>query len=92
MLTLTDTAAIEIRNLIAHPEIPDDAGVRIASTPEGALTLSLAGGPIEGDAVVENAGARVFVEPEAGELLEDKELDAGTGPDGNVQFSIGVQA
>jgi iron-sulfur cluster assembly protein len=91
VLTVTDTAATEIRNLIAHPEIPDDAGVRIASTPDGALTLSLAGGPAEGDAVVENAGARVFVEPEASELLEDKELDAGAGPDGNVQFSIGLQ-
>jgi iron-sulfur cluster assembly protein len=92
VLTMTDSAALEIRNLIAHPEIPDDAGVRIASTADGALTLSLAGGPNDGDAVVESEGARVFVEPEASELLDDKELDAGTDPEGNVQFSIGLQA
>lgn len=92
MLTVTDNAANEIRNLVAHPEIPDEAGVRIASTPDGALTLSLAGGPLEGDEVVENSGAKVFLEPQAGELLDDKELDAGTDPEGNVQFSIGMQA
>jgi iron-sulfur cluster assembly protein len=91
VLTLTDTAATEIRNLIAQPEVPDDGGVRIASDPEGALTLALAGAPADGDAVVEEAGARVFLEPEAGELLEDKLLDAGVDPDGNVQFTLGQQ-
>lgn len=91
MLTLTDNAAIEIRNLIAQPEVPEDGGVRIASNPEGALTLALAGSPADGDAVVEDQGARVFVEPQAGQLLDDKKLDAGTDPQGNVQFSIAEQ-
>lgn len=91
MLTLTDNAATEIRNLIAHPEVPDDGGVRIASSPDGALTLALAGAPADGDAVVTENGARVFLEPEAGQLLDDKLLDAGVDPEGNVQFSIGQQ-
>lgn len=91
VLTLTDNAATEIRNLVAQPEVPEDAGVRIASNPEGALTLSLAGSPTDGDAVVEEQGARVFLEPQAGELLADKELDAGVDPQGNVQFSIAQQ-
>jgi iron-sulfur cluster assembly protein len=91
VLTMTETAASEIRNLIAQPEVPDNGGVRIASNPEGALTLALAGAPIEGDAVVEEQGARVFVEPLASQLLDDKELDAGVDPQGKVQFTIGQQ-
>jgi Fe-S cluster assembly iron-binding protein IscA len=91
VLTLTDTAATEIRNLIAQPEVPDDGGVRIASNPEGALTLSLAGAPASGDAVVDDSGARVFLEAQAGQLLDDKQLDAGVDPEGNVQFSIAAQ-
>lgn len=92
MLTLTDNAATEIRNLIAQPEVPDDGGVRIASNPEGALTLALAGAPVDGDAVVEDHGARVFLEQQTVPLLDDKELDAGVDPQGNVQFSIAQQA
>jgi Fe-S cluster assembly iron-binding protein IscA len=89
VLTLTDNAASEIRNLVASPEVPEDAGVRIASNPEGALTLALASGPADGDSVVDQAGARVFLEPQAEELLDDKQLDAGVDPQGNVQFSLG---
>lgn len=91
MLTLTDTAATEIRNLVAQPEVPDDGGVRIASGPDGALTLALAPAPSEGDAVVENDGARVFLEPTAGDLLADQLLDAGVDPEGQVQFSLARQ-
>jgi hypothetical protein len=40
---------------------------------------------------VESHGARVFLEPTAGELLDDKELDAGVDPHGQVQFSLGQQ-
>jgi Fe-S cluster assembly iron-binding protein IscA len=88
MLMLTDNAATEIRNLIAQPEVPDDGGVRISSGGDGALTLALTRGPADGDAVLEERGARVFLEPGAGELLHDKTLDAGIDPDGNLQFSI----
>lgn len=91
MLTLTDTAATEIRNLVAQPEVPDDGGVRIASSDDGALTLSLTSAPDAGDAVIDNAGARVFLEPEAGQLLEDKTLDAGVDPEGQVQFTLAEQ-
>ncbi|MDT4929917.1 MAG: iron-sulfur cluster assembly protein [Pseudonocardiales bacterium] len=88
MLTLTDNAATEIRNLVAQPEVPDDGGVRIASNGQGALTLALAAEPAAGDAVVEDSGARVFLEPAAGQLLDDKLLDAGVDPDGQVQFTL----
>ena len=88
MLTLTDTAAAEIRNLVAQPEVPDDGGVRIASNADGALTLAIAAEPVDGDAVVEDAGAKVFLEPIAGQVLDDKVLDAGAAPPGQVQFTI----
>jgi iron-sulfur cluster assembly protein len=91
VLTMTDNAASEIRNLIALPEVPDAGGVRIASDDTGALTLALAPEPAQGDAVIEDDGARVFLEPNAGQLLDDKLLDAGVDPQGNVQFSIAVQ-
>lgn len=94
MLTLTDGATTEIRNLITNnPEVPDDAGVRIASTPDGAsLNLSLAATPAEGDAVLDNGGARVFLEPTAAQLLDDKTLDAGVDGHGQVQFALAEQA
>ena len=78
MLTVSDSAATEIRNLVAQPEVPDEGGVRIASSADG-------------DAVVENGGARVFLDQAADELLDDKYLDAGLDPNGEVQFSLAQQ-
>ncbi len=80
MLTLTDNAADAIRGIVASPEIPDGAGLRIATQPgatdPGALEVSLADVPADSDQVVEEGGARVFVEEGAVELLDDKLLDA----------------
>ena len=93
VLTLTDSATTEIRNLIENnPEVPDNAGIRIASNPDGAsLTLSLALTPAEDDTVLAENGARVFLEPTAAGLLEDKTLDAGVDPHGQVQFGLAEQ-
>jgi hypothetical protein len=88
---MTDTAATEIRNLVARPDVPDDGGVRIASTDDGALTLALSGGPLDGDQVVDDNGARIFLEPEAGQLPADKQLDADVDQDGQVRFSLAEQ-
>lgn len=46
--------------------------------------------PDEGDQVIEEAGARVFVEPDAALILEDKILDA-TVAGNQVQFSLSEQ-
>jgi len=88
LLTLTDTAASEIRTIIDHPQVPDDAGVRIASGPQGDLTLALTEAPVTGDAVVDEEGARVFLEPQVEPLLTDKTLDAETDAEGNIQFTL----
>ena len=79
MLTITDTAAEAIRGIVAAPELPEGAGLRIAKQPdagEAALEVSVADSPAESDQVVSEAGARVFVEADAVPLLDDKLLDA----------------
>lgn len=79
MLTITDTAAEAIRGIVAAPELPDGAGLRIATQPNAgaaALEVSVAESPADTDQVVSEAGARVFVEADAVELLDDKLLDA----------------
>lgn len=80
MLAITDTAAEAIRGIVAAPELPDGAGLRIATQPgdgpAGALEVSVASVPADTDQVVDEDGARVFVEADAVALLDDKLLDA----------------
>jgi Fe-S cluster assembly iron-binding protein IscA len=80
VLAITENAAEAIRGIVTAPEIPEGAGLRIAtssgaSAPD-ALEVSVAEVPAETDQVVDEAGARVFVEERAIELLDDKLLDA----------------
>jgi Fe-S cluster assembly iron-binding protein IscA len=78
MLTVTDSAATAIRDLVEGPALPDGAGLRIFTTDEVGADLAVitAGAPRDGDRVVEKAGARVFLESEAAVLLRDQVLDA----------------
>lgn len=80
MLAITDTAAEAIRGIVAAPELPDGAGLRIATQPgadeAATLEVSVAETPAETDQVVDESGARVFVEADAIPLLDDKLLDA----------------
>jgi Fe-S cluster assembly iron-binding protein IscA len=92
MLTVTDNAAAEIRNLTGRPDLPEGGGMRIASDPAaGALTLSLAPAPVGGDAVVDASGARVFLDSAALSVLDDKALDATVDQEGRVQFVVAEQ-
>lgn len=80
MLAITDTAAEAIRGIVAAPELPDGAGLRIATQPgageAATLEVSVAETPADTDQVVDESGARVFVEADAVPLLDDKLLDA----------------
>ncbi|HKA85172.1 MAG TPA: hypothetical protein VKD21_14965 [Acidimicrobiales bacterium] len=93
MLDLTDNAASVIRSIAERPESPDDAGLRVAAGGEGSgrLTVAAASGPQEGDHVVEKEGARVFLDPQAAEILDDKVLDAQVGNEGGVEFLVSGQ-
>jgi iron-sulfur cluster assembly protein len=92
MLTLTDSAVSVIRELTAQPEVPDGAGLRIATDPsEGALTLALATQPAQDDQVLDESGARIFLDPDAAQMLDHKALDAAVDQQGAVQFGIAEQ-
>jgi len=89
VLTLTDNATTEIRNIVNDPQVPEGCGLRIASDPAaGGLTLTLASAPAEDDQVLDDDGARVFLEPQAAVLLDDKALDATASTDGQIQFTV----
>jgi iron-sulfur cluster assembly protein len=94
MLTLTDSAVSAIRSLTSQPELPMETGLRIMTQDEEASSfqLALAEGPMAGDQVVEEGGARVFVEAAAAAVLGDKALDAQVNEQGNVAFSVTGQA
>jgi iron-sulfur cluster assembly protein len=94
MLTLTVGAVSAIRSLTSQPELPAQTGLRIVAQGEGeaSFQLALAEGPVAGDQVVEEGGARVFVEPAAAAVLEDKALDAQVNEQGSVAFSVSDQA
>ena len=75
MLTLTHQAQNAVRTLTQDPQAPESAGLRIASGNEG-LELMVVAEPLPGDALIEDGGARVFVDSQAAQLLEEQTLDA----------------
>jgi Fe-S cluster assembly iron-binding protein IscA len=56
----------------------------------GTLALSLEGQQ-PGDAVIEDGGARVFVEQNAADIVSDSELDAELDDQGHASFMLGTQ-
>ena len=93
MLDLTTKAAETIRSIADRPELPDDAGLRIAddATGSGRLTVAAAAQPEDGDHIVEKEGARVFLSPQAAALVDRSVLDARVGEQGGVEFSLSTQ-
>jgi iron-sulfur cluster assembly protein len=75
VLTLTDHAQNAVRALTQDPQAPESAGLRIAAGSEG-LELALVAEPAPGDALIDDGGARVFLEPQAANLLDERTLDA----------------
>ena len=94
MLTLTEAAKDAVRNMVTAEEAPAGSGLRItgeaSSDGDAALSLEIATGPAEGDAVVGDEAVRVFLDPSAASLLDDKVLDA-EGHDDHFHFSIEEQ-
>ena len=95
MLALTNNATDAIERILAAPGVPMGAGIRIApgtAVSDGAaatseLQLSVAEEPAVGDEVIEEEGARVFVEDTVSDYLDDKHLDAEV-IDERVRFSL----
>jgi Fe-S cluster assembly iron-binding protein IscA len=82
MLAVTEGAAAAIGGILASPELPEEAGVRISSEispAEGGATraevhLAVVSSPEPSDEVIDEAP--VYLEPDAAVLLEGKQLDA----------------
>ena len=92
MLTLTENACDIVKRYTDHPETPDDAGLRITSTSDAQLAVTTADEPVAGDELVEQDGARVYLDAAAAQQLDDKVLDAGIDETGNIQFGLLAQA
>jgi iron-sulfur cluster assembly protein len=96
MLVLTEAAAEAVKSVTSNPQVPEGTGLRIApaapdSDGPAGFQLTAALVPAEDDQVIEAAGARVFLEPQAAAYLEDKVLDAQVDEQGQARFSLGVQ-
>jgi Fe-S cluster assembly iron-binding protein IscA len=89
MLAVTDQAASVICQLMTSSP-SDSAGMRIATAPSGdAMHLSIVPEPQDSDAVVDAAGgARVFLDRDVVQILDDKALDVQTDAAGEFQFAI----
>jgi Fe-S cluster assembly iron-binding protein IscA len=94
VLTLTENATTVIKSITGADAGTTDAGVRISQQdPTGAqLALNTAEAPQPGDEVVEEQGARVFLDEGAAHSLDDKVLDATVDPQGGVEFTVIPQA
>jgi iron-sulfur cluster assembly protein len=79
LLALTDSAVQAVKKMVSSSETPATGGLRLVAERAGAeanVQLSVVALPGEDDEVIEEEGVRVFLDPEAASLLEDKVLDA----------------
>ena len=93
MLTLTENASTVVKTLVEQQQSAA-GGLRISQdAPDSpALHVIPTEAPQPGDQVIEEAGAKVFLEETAAATLDDKVLDALVDESGGVQFSIAPQA
>ena len=91
MLVLTDSAKDAVRQMVSAHEAPEGSGLRITAGPteegDAELALELTTAPALGDEVVDEDGARVFLDPAAASLLDNKLLDA-TEHDDHVHLTL----
>jgi iron-sulfur cluster assembly protein len=91
LLALTDRAVEAVKDIVSSSgEASETGGLRMtAERADGKATFKLRVVPLpaDDDAVIEEHGARVFVEANAAMLLDDKVLDATTDRD-RVAFTF----
>jgi iron-sulfur cluster assembly protein len=94
LLALTDNAVEAVRDIVSSSdEATETSGLRMVAEREGMqanFQLSVVPLPAEDDEVIDEQGARVFLEPKAASLLDDKVLDATVEQD-QVAFTIADQ-
>ena len=90
MLKITEQAQEAIRGMCEDGEAGPDGGLRISGTTdngETALDFEVAEAAVDGDAVVREGGAVLFLDETASALLADKTLDVHAHGD-HFHFSI----
>jgi iron-sulfur cluster assembly protein len=94
LLALTDSAVEAVTEIVSSSDEPSETGgVRMVAERAGTrvnFQLSVVPVPAEDDQVIEEQGARVFLEPDAASLLDDKLLDAKLEQN-KVAFTIADQ-
>ena len=94
MLTMTDQAATVIEDILRGTQAGPDAGLRISGTAEpggnAQLEFSLSETQPEGDEVVRERGAVLYLDETAAAILDDKKLDV-EGHDDHYHFSLAQQ-
>jgi iron-sulfur cluster assembly protein len=94
LLALTDNAVEAVEQIVSSSDVDSEVrGLRVVAEREGAETyfqLAVVPLPAEDDEVIEEDGARVFLDPEAASLLDDKVLDVSVEQN-QLAFTIGNQ-
>jgi iron-sulfur cluster assembly protein len=94
LLALTDNAVEAVKSIVSSSdEASETSGLRMVAERAGTQAnfhLSVVALPAEDDEVIDEHGARVFLEPKAASLLEEKVLDASVEQD-QVAFTIADQ-
>ena len=94
LLALTDSAVEAVKSIVSSSdETSETTGLRMVAERAGTQAnfhLSVVALPAEDDEVIDEQGARVFLEPEAASLLDDKVLDADVEQN-QVAFTIADQ-
>jgi iron-sulfur cluster assembly protein len=94
MLVMTEQAVEVIRGIVEDGELGPGGGLRISATGESngesALEFELAAAAQEGDEVVREGGAVVFLDERAAAILADKTLDVHAHGD-HFHFSLDEQ-
>lgn len=90
MLTITADAATAIKGIVETADV-GGGGLRIYAEPqnesEASLEIALAPEPGPSDQVIDAEGATIYLEPNAADFLDDKQLDADVEGD-QIRFSV----
>ena len=90
MLAITEAARDAIRGIIEESDVGPTGGLRIFGSDDD-FEFELAPEPADGDEVIREGGAVVFLDQTAAKLLSDKVLDAHAHED-HVHFALDEQA
>jgi iron-sulfur cluster assembly protein len=91
VLAISRGAAQVVKEIVTSSDVGEEGGIRLSvesiDDRSARLDLTVADSPEPGDTLIEEEGAKIFLERDAAGFLDDKVLDASVEADG-VAFSI----